>query len=184
FDIMSYFPTLDSITVTWDGNAGPFQYEIVPKGGTQGTGTLGITYSDSVRIGGLNPSTGYDIYVREACSRGDTSFWRGPHSFFTASEVVFFEDFETFPAGSLSNGWTSSTSAYPMWKADKTAMSGYNYAYGGPVQDHTIGTGGTFSYLSYEYNLGTSSLISTSIYVGNNTYLEFSFWYHMNGNDD
>lgn len=174
YDLSATDPALDSITLAWTAGTGTFQYEIVLKGNSLGSGDTASTTSDSLRIGGLSAATAYEYYVREICGRGDTSIWRGPLEFYTADSIIYFEDFESFTNGELKNGWKSSTYSAPIWKSATSTTYG-------PKEDHTIGAGGTFSFLDSDYGTGSSTLLSPMIYVGNNTHLELSFWYHMYG---
>src|SRR5690606_42054100 len=49
--------------------------------------TIVGSFLDSVRVGGLSDNTVYDFYVREVCSRGDTSKWAGPFTFKTMKKI-------------------------------------------------------------------------------------------------
>src|SRR5690606_8399204 len=60
---------------------------IVLKGDPQGSGITGLTLMDSLRVGGLQSGTEYEYYVREICTRGDTSIWWGPISFETLDPI-------------------------------------------------------------------------------------------------
>src|SRR5690606_22253297 len=77
----------DSISLMWDGLGNDFQYEIVDFRAAQGTGTIVGSFLDSVRVGGLSDNTVYDFFVREICSRGDTSKWAGPFTFKTMKKI-------------------------------------------------------------------------------------------------
>ena len=101
----------DSALLRWNGTASmDYQFEIVLAGAAQGTGTSNFTVFDSVRVGGLIGGTSYEFYVRQICTRGDTSFWVGPFAFTTPcstpSPVIlpFFEDFETFSGTLIGDG--------------------------------------------------------------------------------
>lgn len=181
YQLEAYKPGLDSISLQWvGGSGGDYQIEIVPKGNAQGTGDTISSTAQSIRIGNLTPSTGYEFYVRKICARGDTSMWWGPTEFYTASKVVYFEDFETFSLPMLTNSWTSSTFSDPQW------VSGDYSNYGAITKDHTIGAGGIFAFMQTwnSWQPGTSDLLSTFIYVDSNyKNIEFSFWYYMNGTD-
>ena len=91
----------DSVTIAWNGSGNSYQYGIVLPGNAQTNGVTGITFLDSIRVGGLQTSTSYELYVREICTRGDTSMWVGPINFNTTcvlSTLPFNEGFSAqFP---------------------------------------------------------------------------------------
>src|SRR5690606_25809047 len=63
--------------------AATWQVEYGPTGFIQGTGMDTMINTSFVSVSGLMPITGYDYYVRDICSPGDTSFWAGPYTFTT-----------------------------------------------------------------------------------------------------
>ena len=70
----------DSITVSWrSGFPGSVvEYNWTLAGRALGTGDLDSSTVDTIGIGSLTANTGYDVYIREICRRGDTSLWVGP----------------------------------------------------------------------------------------------------------
>lgn len=186
--------SLDSATIFWDGNGNSYQYEIVPSGNAQGSGTTAITGSDSLRIGGLMAATTYDYYVREVCGRGDTSIWSGPITFNTAYTIPFSQDFESFPINTIANwpeAWTSTAYIGGQgfgfgWEAEVGQGVNPNSTNTGALYDHTqYGVnGGTYIYM--ETSGGTvpnsTDFVSPPIFIpaGSND-LQFSYWYFMFG---
>ncbi len=75
-----------------------------PTASTTPTGnvsTVGTT------IGGLQPSTSYNVWVRANCGPGDTSFWIGPVAFNTTQipgTLNYYDDFEGTIGWTLNNG--------------------------------------------------------------------------------
>jgi len=94
----------------------------------------------------LNPSTNYEYYVRQDCGAGDTSYWSGPYSFYTACGIVtepFYEGFDTTDTGTSTNPtvpqcWTMiDTDAgygYVSATSPNTAPRNF-YMYNGPASD-------------------------------------------------
>lgn len=173
----------DGADIFWDGVGVDYEYELGPYGFTQGTGIDSIVFGDSTTINGLQPSSNYEYYVREICGRGDTSYWAGPFSFKTLLGVPYFENFEAFTSSTAAvnqQGWTNTSTTTPEWESGTSTSSGNT----GPVEDHTIGSGGMFLYLETSGGgLGDfSDLVSPVIPIGPQFHaLQFSFWYHKYG---
>ena len=192
-DVRAFNPGLDSVTIVIDGGIPNYQYEIVTSGSPQGSNTFGSLLTDSGRVGGVLPSTTYDIYVRQICGRGDTSLWVGPYSFNTANGIPYFEDFESFNAGITGNpwplGWTSTTTTDPNWESeDATTGLNENSTGTGPLVDHTLypNTGGTYVYM--ETSTGTvgdsADFVSPPVFVADTlTAFKLSYWYFNFGAD-
>src|SRR5690606_18531732 len=91
-----------------------------------GTGKDSIVLSDSTTINGLQASSNYDFYVREICSRGDTSYWAGPFTFKTLIGIPYLETFETFFSSTAAvnqQGWTNSSTSTPEWESGTSTSS-------------------------------------------------------------
>lgn len=164
--------TLTTADIFWTGITMDYQYEVVPAGAPQGSGTVVRTPLDTVNITGLTPSTSYDFYVREICGRGDTSIWIGPFTFGTSNGVPFVEDFETFSVPTSGNpwpkGWSSTTTANPKWESETGTGVNVNSFNTGPFYDNTtFGTsGGTYIYLETSGGAGnTADFRSPGIFV-------------------
>src|SRR5690606_6428039 len=148
-----------------------------------------VTGSDSLRIGGLTPSTCYEFYVREICNRGDSSFWVGPTQFSTANGIPYFEDFENFAVGIFSNpwpfGWSSTTTNAPRWETEDASGANENSLNTGPFYDNTqFGvSGGMYVYLETSGTTNSiADLVTPPVFFGpNDSVIELSFYYHMYG---
>ncbi|KAA3648987.1 MAG: T9SS C-terminal target domain-containing protein, partial [Bacteroidetes bacterium] len=180
-------PSLDSVTIFWNGVGTSFQYELLLAGSAQGSGSFHFVNSDSIRIGGLAASTQYEYYVREICGRGDTSFWVGPIRFGTAIGVPYFQDFENFASNNsgptLDEGWITINSS-PRWTTMASKGQQVSSSNTSPYYDNTnYGTvGGMFVYLETSTSAGTSDLVSPPIYIDPSyTNVLFEFAYHMYG---
>lgn len=91
--------TQTSAELSWMeiGTASDWQIEYGVSGFTQGTGTFITSVSNPQYLGGLNPATNYQFYVRSNCTT-EYSSWNGPFTFKTQCNpftIPFFEDFET-----------------------------------------------------------------------------------------
>lgn len=92
--------TTTGINISWTeaGTATSWQYAIQAPGAgiPAGNGTTIATTSTTVNT--LNPSTGYELYVRADCGNGTFSAWSGPVRFNTLCEALnlpFSEGFNT-----------------------------------------------------------------------------------------
>ena len=129
------FSWTDTIASNWDVVA--MTKGEVPDANTVPAATVDKT---TALVGGLQPKTEYDLYVRANCGNGDVSFWVGPLTMKTLSTAAypFFTDFETAPTemtpGNNNNykipeGWISGlgkgtgAAYYPYVKQDPTAAT-------------------------------------------------------------
>jgi hypothetical protein len=194
FNMGAFNPSLDSATIFWSGNntASTYEYEVVPCGNGQGSGTTVITGLDSLRIGGLTASTCYELYVREICGRGDSSLWVGPTQFSTANGIPYFEDFENFTSGITGNpwpfGWSSTTTTDPNWESEVGTGANANSFATGPLYDHTQFSVSGGIYLYMETSGGTvgdsADMVSPPIFIDSNmNAVELSYWYFFHGVD-
>lgn len=125
----------DEVELDWtSGGAGDWQIEFGPDGFTPGSGTLENVLNKPYTLGGLAPSTDYDIYVRDSCAAGDVSTWAGPFSVTTAPA----------PVATASATWTlgtvTATDAQVNFNAGASVnATGYSWDFG----NSTTGTGVT-----------------------------------------
>jgi len=85
--------------------------EYGPHGFTPGTGEMESVYSDPfITLSNLTAATSYDIYVCGICGSGDSSMWVGPHSIFTACDVItqlpFTENFDSYSTNTRPECWS------------------------------------------------------------------------------
>lgn len=72
-----------------------------------GTGTRVSTTTNPLTITGLNTDTGYDFYVYNICSPGDTSLVKGPMTFTTLCDAI-----STYP---YQEGFNSNSTTQSCW---------------------------------------------------------------------
>ncbi|MGB1314501.1 MAG: T9SS type A sorting domain-containing protein [Chitinophagales bacterium] len=101
--------TATSADVSWTtGGSLVWVVEYGPAGFTPGSGagTAITTATNPLSITGLNPAENYEVYVRDVCTVGDSSFNVGPESFTTPGTCGLFELelFDTF-----GDGWNGGT---------------------------------------------------------------------------
>ncbi|MGJ8661556.1 MAG: hypothetical protein ACSHXL_05935, partial [Bacteroidota bacterium] len=85
---------LVSATFSWTPGSTETQWatEYGPVGFTPGTGTSALTSNNTLEtISSLTPNSFYHLYVRAACSPGDTSGFLGPITFNTYNQPLYME---------------------------------------------------------------------------------------------
>ncbi len=184
-----------SVTLAWtSGGASDWQIEYGSPGFTLGTGTVVNANANPFSVTGLNPSTTYQFYVRDSCSATDVSFWTGP---VTASTVClpvpapFTENFDGpqwvigqnfVDTGSVAQCWNRTPLQSYFWKPGPPAFAPFQT---GPSGDHTSGSG---KYIYTETLFGGTTpfdafLETPFIDLSSLNTPEFSFWYHLFGQD-
>tara|TARA_R110001592_G_scaffold43005_1_gene139546 strand:- start:76986 stop:83351 length:6366 start_codon:yes stop_codon:yes gene_type:complete len=188
-----------SATFNWVSNSGTgtnfeIEYGIGPLGDPGNTRTLvtGTTLTPNT----LTPGTGYCVWVREICSPGDTSFWRGPECFSTLCPLSgymapYFTNFTGISIGLASgtpagweNCWTHNTvSGSVRWESEDASGSNENSLNTGPFFDATTPgvAGGTYMYLETSTSGGPAELTSPLINMSNLNNPELEYYYHMFG---
>ena len=166
--------TLNSVNIGW-ASATTVDVEHGPVGHTPGTGTItsGVT-ANPYTLGGLTPSTGYDVYVRQVCGPGNTSAWAGPVTFTTLCDVV-----SAFP-------YTESFSAsLGCWSRSEGA-TGASYHWAPTTSDATYGAGapqsGTHFVYLYVYLASTTYnpyYLTTPTFVLGATGKEVKYYYWL-----
>ncbi|MCR9154857.1 MAG: PKD domain-containing protein [Bacteroidetes bacterium] len=189
--------TTTTASVSWAGVGGGtnFQYEYgINPLGDPGNAQLSVTGS-SVSLSGLTSGTGYCVWVREICSPGDTSFWRGPFCFSTlcatSNPAPYFTNFEGISIGiaqgtpsGWENCWTHVQGTGTVrWESEDATGANENSFGTGPFNDATTPTapGGTYMYLETSSSGGPSELISPPIDITGVVGPEVEYWYHMHG---
>lgn len=165
-----------------------YQYVVVSAGDSPSTGTILNTNADSAIVTGLNSNTLYDFYIRTACSRGDTSSWGGPTTFYTRSNVPYYENFDKFDPNLTSalpwpKGWEAFRHSVndSYWGTNTGTTSA---AATGPNNDHTKGdSSGVYVFVKGRNTAANPvDLISPPIYVDSNqSAVSISFWYFFHG---
>lgn len=183
--------TSRSADLTWTGGGNTYEVEYGLAGFMQGSGTVTTTTTVPFSLTGLSSSTAYDVYVREICTVGDTSF-RSFLSFSTVIEgpigvtcvsgnpsVVFAEEFDAI------GGWTGDIvnqniagQTNRVWNIhDATTSSG---TLTGPFGAHSGA-----NYIYYESSAGTPTVanaVSPAIDLSSvSDSAEMSFWMHAHG---
>jgi len=190
--------TSTSANAAWAsvGGGSNFEYEfgINPLGDPNNTRALSA--ASQIPLNGLTPGTSYCVWVREICSAGDTSFWRGPECFNTlcapSNPSPYFTNFEGISIGIAQNtpaGWencwtTNVTTFTTRWESEDATGANENSFGTGPFFDATTPTvaGGTYMYLETSTgNVGPAELISPPIDITGLASPEVEYWYHMFG---
>ncbi len=178
------------ITVSWtSGGASNWQIEYGPVGFTNGTGTIVNVPSNPFTISNLNPSTAYDIYVRDSCGIGNTSQWSSVAtdstkcSIFTAPYLETFDGASFVVGGSINNPgaidacWERVFANSYFWAVEQNGTVSNNT---GPSADHTTGTG-KFMFSDGFGQPQQTELLSPLIDLSSLSHPELRFWYHMYG---
>ena len=184
-------------TVSWVSNSGTgtnfqIEYGQGPVGDPSNT-RVSVT-GTSINLTGLTPGTGYCVWVREICTPGDTSFWRGPVCFATLCPLSgytapYFTNFEGISIGLASgtpagweNCWTTSGSG-PRWESEDASGANENSLNTGPWYDNTFypTAGGTYMYLETSTGGGQADLVSPLINFSGLNNPELEYHYHMYG---
>ncbi|QNR23567.1 fibronectin type III domain-containing protein [Croceimicrobium hydrocarbonivorans] len=189
----------NAATVSWtnaNGNTSAnyqMEYGIGPLGDPGNIRML--TSNSSVSLTSLTAGTGYCVWVREICSPGDTSFWRGAECFSTPCPVSYnapyFTNFEGISLGAATgtpagweNCWTqNSTSGTLRWESEDSEGANENSLDTGPFTDNTLApaSGGTYMFLETSTSGGPAELISPGIDISTVSNPELEYHYHMYG---
>lgn len=124
-----------------------WQYVYGVKGFNRADSAVHNTAALDFTLTGLNPNTSYDVYVRSACGRNDTTAWVGPFTFATAYILPFNEDFagiattmqmpdnwlaysdKSLTVSALCNGTKSFVTETPLASSGSTTKWGYHSSY-------------------------------------------------------
>jgi len=183
--------TVNSVNLSWTtGGATNWQVRLRPNGST-GPYTFISVNSNPFTISGLNPSTSYEIFVRDSCGAGDVSLWAGPLSGHTAcgiSSIPYLENFDnsTWVTGlfgsntgdQINNCWSRpSNTDNNRWGTLSTNISFGN----GPSADAS--SGGKFINFNSGFGNITATITSPQIAIVNSSNPYLYFKYHMFGPD-
>lgn len=186
--------TLTSIDFSWTtGGAVNWQMEYGPSGYVPGTGTVVSVTTNPFTLGSLNPSTTYDVYIRDSCSVGSVSEWVGPVLASTLCGVSPAPYLETFDGGNFDPGaqgfgvagtidacWARNPATVYFWKSGpSTPQTGGT----GPSVDHTSGSGGYLFTESGGFAQPTLVADAETPEIDLSTLIspELTFWHHMFG---
>jgi len=192
--INSTASTQTSIRLNWvTGGATNWQIQYRPSGST-GPFTLVNVTSKPFVLGGLNPNTSYEIYVRDSCAAGDVSWWTGPFSASTAcgiSSLPFSENFDNAPwqegigffntNDQISQCWTRNRqNNNDKWGVGSGTTPSFNT---GPLED--VPGSGNYLYFESEFtgvnNVATMKTPEIALINTSKAMLYYS--YHMFGNN-
>lgn len=186
--------TTTSIDLSWTtGGATDWQIEYGPAGYILGTGTVVPVGTNPFTLSPLNPSTSYDIYIRDSCAVGSVSEWVGPLLAGTLCAPTPAPYLETFDGGNFDpgpQGFGVAGTIDPCWSRNPTSV--YFWKPGpsnpqtngtGPLQDHTSGGGGYLFTESGGFAQPTLVAETETPEIDLSTLVspELSFWYHMFG---
>ena len=182
------------------GGASHVNYVIGATGTTPVTGTImSSPGSGNLSIPGLNPQTGYDLWLRDSCGVGDVSSWVGPISIQTlclAIPTPSLMDWSGVPAGQTgyiaSNCWNLGSSlssgqpgSIPRWETETGTGTNINSSNTGPHYDNTSfgQSGGIYIYMECSGGGQNDSayVLSPEYDLSGLSNPQLSFFYHMYG---
>ena len=187
--------TTTSITISYSASGTHHQIEYGTLGFALGNGTRSAwVTSPTFAATGLEPSTGYDFYVRDSCSDGTVSSWTPYYATSTlcgVAELPWFENFDqdqmtpqpSWPStgpGSWPNCWPRNPTSGYGWVVSPTPFPN-NFT--GPSSDHS----GRVQYavtdvIGFTGTNTDATLRTPQISLGTASSPELSFWHHMFGN--
>ena len=184
-----------SITINFSSSAPFHQVEYGTMGFAIGNGNRSTWASSTTfQATSLEPSTGYDFYVRDSCSDGTVSNWTSYYATSTLCGVALLPWFENFdqdqmepqPAwptvgpGSMPNCWPRNPTTGYGWVISPVPFPN-NFT--GPSGDHS----GRSKYalcdvIGFTGNNTSATLRTPQVSLGTASSPELSFWYHLFGN--
>lgn len=193
-NVLTTASTTTSIDLSWTtGGATNWQIEYGQSGFTPGTGTTVPVGTNPFTLGSLNPSTSYDIYIRDSCGVGSVSDWVGPLLASTLCAPTPAPYTENFDGGNFDPGgqgfgvpgtidpcWSRNPASVYFWKPGPSNPQTNGT---GPSQDHTTGSGGYLFTESGGFAQPTLVAETETPEIDLSTLVnpELSFWYHMFG---
>ena len=159
-----YNITDTTIDIDWTENGLAFDWEYVLQAPGTGTPTGSGVAIDAQPwegvISGLTPNTGYEIYIRSACSFSNKSAWFGPVTFSTQCVTYtapFTEGFNN--SGSIPDCWTMSGSE--NWRFSNTGSG--NHIGNNGVINGTTATNGYFAWIDDSTPDTTDATLTTPL---------------------
>lgn len=185
--------TSTSLSLSWtSGGANNWQIEYGPVGFIQGNGTLVNAASNPFTLSGLNPSTQYQVYLRDSCGPGDVSLWTGPFNARTLCGPTPAPLLETFDGSNFTPGifFNDPGDIDPCWSRSDTVNYHWTPETGqavfgtGPSADHTTGNGDYLITLVLFFGgSDTTTLTSYAIDLSPLNVPQLRFYSHMFGPD-
>jgi PKD repeat protein len=187
--------TTNSINIGWtSGGAANLQVQYRPAGSSSPFTIVNVN-SNPFTIIGLNPSTNYEIFVRDSCAAGDVSFWEGPVFGQTGcgvSSLPYSENFDnsTWVEGigginfgdQINSCWSRPSSTSINRWGSRTSNTSFN---NGPSTDAS-GSGKFINFESASGSATTGTISSPQIAIINasNPYLYFKYHLYGSGIDN
>lgn len=184
----------NSINVSWtSGGATNWQIQYRASGSGSPYTIVNAT-TNPFTISGLNPSTNYEVLVRDSCGANDLSWWTGPIYGNTACGIVslpFVEDFDgpSWQEGigffntndQISSCWTRNRqNNNDKWGTGQGSTPSFNT---GPLEDAQ----GSGKYIYFESDFTSASnaatISSPEIALVNTSKPKLFYSYHMFGNN-
>ncbi|NDD50103.1 MAG: hypothetical protein EBZ34_01530, partial [Flavobacteriia bacterium] len=182
--------TTNSITISYSASGTHHQIEYGTLGFALGNGTRSAwVTSPTFAATGLEPSTGYDFYVRDSCSDGTVSSWTPYYATSTlcgVAQLPWFENFDqdqmtpqpVWPltgAGSWPNCWPRNPTSGYGWVVNPVPFPN---TFTGPNSDHS----GRSQYavcdvIGFTGSNTDATLRTPQISLGTVSSPELSFWY-------
>ncbi len=183
----------NSVDLAWvTGGAANWQVRYWPLSNPSNKTLVNVS-TNPYTLSALNPSTSYEIQVRDSCGLNDVSFWTNFQTVKTncaTTPAPWAENFDSpdWAVGPFNGIGTVDTCFTRNWMNNMTWEPGpptFVSTFTGPSADHTSGTG-KFIYSDVN-TFGTfpdTAIITTpEIDLSPLTIPEFTFWYHMFGNN-
>ena len=185
--------TTNSITISYSASGAFHQIEYGTLGFALGNGQRSAwVTSPTFAANGLEPSTGYDFYVRDSCTDGSVSSWTPYYATSTlcgVAELPWFENFDqdqmtpqpawplTGP-GSWPNCWPRSPTTGYGWVVNPVPFPN-NFT--GPNSAYSRSQYAVCDVIGFTGSNTDATLRTPQISLGTVSSPELSFWYHMFG---
>jgi hypothetical protein len=138
-------PSSSSLALTWTGSSTSYDVAYGIVGIDVDSATYLSTTTNSIVIGGLDPITTYDIYVRGLCNEGDTGMW---HKITLRTPLC--------DGAFVVENWDSTMSATTSLYAP-IGFSTYNYSYVQTIVDSAFFAGLENEIIAFEFQPSSTS---------------------------